>query len=1256
MTTTLALALFTWFTTPGLAAPTPEEEALRAALADRRAGPLAALPSLVGRGQAFPVERPGDTWLLASREGQFDGRYDQRWVAPGAPVALPETGTWRLCAWRDRCGPSSAIVVTDTVDAAGTWSGAPVLAGLAAEGLRDVRIVRKGQALVAGDTRGTRVAWLTLADPLMSPIPVRGQEPPEIAVSGELTRGGTTSLQVGTGLPPGTRVWAFLRDAPDWRRSGPATLSPLWDGATGSLGDAWTATLQQGQEIAAALLDEEERLAEEREIQRMDFGFSPAAEEALGMSGYGSGGGGFGARGEGGIGMSTGSPIVLGGLQRMDLAGDPRALGVHEGVAPGALPFTVPAWIGAADLEVVVRTPDGRWNSRVVRLDVTGGALAQVPTDPAWRAPERWDGDRTSLVALARSLPRDARVQALTSLDRLGVTAAKLPLGAAWSDEYGIGGPEAVLAHHLAGDGATGGGADLGAIPDPRRADRAVAALSLASVDPERAKAAAERLLAGDTLEPWVRARAGLALFVAGAPDEAKAALVGSESLVAAARAVVTGSADTAQARAWWSTARSEGAHPGDRALAIHGLALLSKPGTVTPSAEGSDPKPMTMQVEAPLAELRGERFPRGLFTPGLPYPAPLTDQGPPVPRLRRLQVQVFVPGSALPTRLACPTGPGLVAEGTSWVELAPAADTRSVQCTVSPSTEGALPLVVSWHAPDGAVLARSRTTITVGPARDYQAGDPVSERERIGLAVRLGTDGDPLGLAMLEELLSTSELPDPILRDVSGALLAGRVRVGEPATLIQAFRAYREHVPDGVLELATAAALAHAYADQGDPTRAIGATRIVLDARFKEELGAVSALQDGGLGLTALKLLRELLHRYPEVPTVISARYLAPSMLLARAEGDEDRLGYTRSSLRHTAAAELAGFLLIHPDAEQAPEAAALLADALHALGDPERERALAGPLARRYGKHPAAWRLSLADARATLAAGQPGEAARILEALVPGTYGEGEVALELGRAYEALGRLDDAHEAYARSGEAEASERLAWLDRSSVYVPPTVVLLPGTPAVIRADLPRGTEVSVAAIRIQLEAAMLRDGGNLDPNALNVVGLKPTATRTFTVGPDGDVPLPTLPEGAYVVTVATGGISQRLVVIRTDAEVTVASQMGGGTLIHVADTRGGPLRDAQLWLFAAGDVQTARTDGQGAAWVPYGGGSLGVVARIGDRYAVANLDSGGGWGGSAPAGAAPKPGYREMLNKNEAAYDELFRQDAQQRVKAEGL
>ena len=1253
--------------------------------------PAGPAPELTG---VPPIVALGSSIQLGTRTTSDEQIHAMRTDGPGEvwspmnrPLTLPSAGLWTLTSWNGAAGPTVYTRVVDPgapgepLAADGTWRGPATLFATTAEGVRVARIVQDGGPLDLKPQPGARTAWVQSASGEL--VPITGPDTPTITVTGTLQRGSPAPLTIDA--PAGSHVWAYLRDSAPGPDLTPAAAAPLWDGDAGVYTDPWTPTPTWGVAISAGLLAEEERIHEATDVKRVDFGFSPAAEKSEDSSGYGEGMGGISGRGSGGSGYGASDWATGRITANTPFTGDAVAIGVVDGKAPGAFPFEVPAWVQGADIEVVIRTADGRWATRIVPVEL-GGELAARPVEGD--APPPPTGDAAELVAWARRLPLDAQLHALEGLKAAGIGSARLPAQAAWALRPPTT-PELALARHLAG-----GTVDVpasGAIPDPHHAERALATLLLAGGDDsqrERARVAAERLLdepAGPDGGGWVTARAALALWLAGQDQEAMTAASRdpADTVEAAARAVISGTSEPAFVAGWWAIARSAAASPADRALALHALGLPRGKARTLPTMALDTRQTIDLAIEAPLARWHGETFSRAEFANGGRWSGPdaaLVQHGPPeTPALRTLPIWLVVPANPLPTRLQCPVG-----AVTEWVDLPPSLnDSRWVDCTLRTVHPGDQQLAVAWFDPLGHRLASGTASLHVTPASDSAATDALSQAEQLGLGTRLASLDGPdraVGLGLLEGLQRTAELPSDVLAAVSTTLLTGAVG-GDPTGLIRGFQSFREHAPDGVLDLATAAALAHAYATApssagGDPRRALAAVRVVMDARFKEELAAVSGLQSGGLDLTALKLLRALVLRYPETPTVSRARFLAPAMLLTRAEGGGDRLGYTRSSLRHTAAAELAGFLLLHRDGwhgtanaaatTQAAQAASTLSDALASLGDDTRQAALAGPLARafagRAGAEEVSWLLSLAAAHAESVGANPAGALTLLDHITPpDREATALVALERGRVLEALGRPGPARDAYtvaANIGNNEAAQRLQWLDRTAFVLPSMLTLTPGMPSTVPANLKSGTEVTVTAIAIQLEAALLNSGGTLDSSGVQVTGLRPTATRTLAVGADGDVPIPALPNGAYLLTITTGGVTQTSLLVRTDAELTV--QGGGPTLAHLATMRGRALGGAQVWAFqGSGTALSARTDATGTVYFPQAVSS--VLARDGDRYALGQGTAGsvdrerlknlGYMEDYAPAAASPA-----RMNENASEYEGLFKQDADQKVRAEGL
>lgn len=223
------------------------------------------------------------------------------------------------------------------------------------------------------------------------------------------------------------------------------------------------------------------------------------------------------------------------------------------------------------------------------------------------------------------------------------------------------------------------------------------------------------------------------------------------------------------------------------------------------------------------------------------------------------------------------------------------------------------------------------------------------------------------------------------------------------------------------------------------------------------------------------------------------------------------------------------------------------------------------------------------------------------------------------------------------------------------------------GDSRALPAGLLPGTEVGVAAYPIALEALLLRDGGSLWPDAVRVDGLPPAAKVRVPAGPAGDVPLPDLPSGAYLLTITLDGATWRSVLLRTDVELAVRGGPLGDTLAHLSHAGGGPVAGAQVWFFdRSGSAGTATTDHLGAAHADQGGGALGVLARKGEgasaRYAWWSPTEASGLGidhrGSLPdiESSAPASDMRDRIEDNTRSYDALFRRARAAAVRADSL
>ncbi len=1240
--------------------------AFEVAVAPPPAPPRPAIDPVAVQGHAVSWRPTPESWLLVRAEGTDL----VRWVKDSDDLAFSAPGRYWVSTWvhgaRSEEVPVTVVPADGRVDARGRWKGThPVLVADTGPRVERVRLVRPGERVAGASPVGARYGWSVPGEAGATPLPRHGVDRPPVSIEGTLERGKTSTLLVGADLPPGTRIWAFVHDFSDLPTSGDLQLGlqDVWEGAPGRIAPSRAAGVVSGTPIDQALLEEEQRGAEQAQARivpleqawQRDIAAESLSAPAL-VAGAESAGGGVGMH-KTRRKTTRGRWAHLGGSVPPH---DPRALTVVEDGTPGALAVAVPPWTTVARVLVVAMTPDGRWLSGVRRVPVEGSTPRQRKPEPPPVLPDTWDGDPATLLAAAQTLPVEPRRHALASLVAAGYTDAAPILKAALDPGLNrsptLAG--ASLASRLAGTPAPPSAEAVRALrscaPDSRQADQALLALALAGERPDRARMVAERLLRNEDLPPWIRARASLTLWVVGDDTAALAALNDDHVLLSAARAAISGVSDPEHAPGWWAIARDEAAYPYDRALAIH--ALTTALGNGVPAvALTTTPPPLPVEVEIPSVEYHGRTFSR----PPYVSPSLVQDASPQVPLYREVNVSIIIGPMDTPTRVRCPND-GTWSSRETWKSFNWLRQDTRVTCSLRALEQGTATAVVDWYDATGKPLGSGRVSFTVGPPRASRSSDAMTVQQAELLGMAMIDAGDPEGVRLLSRILNT-ELDPRRQMPIIQAFLDAAPLVEDPSTLVRVFEIFREYATDGELDLETAAHVAHAYGETGALRRAVAAAKVVLNARFQEELGAIRRVQEEGFTLTALRLLQELTERYPEVSTVQSARYLAPSMLLQLAEGDQDRHGYTRASLRHTAAAGFARFLLLHPDARQAPDAATLLMDTLQELRSPEREEALAGLLAERYRDFSSAWRLGVADARARLANGRAHEAEAILVALPRTEESSETIAFELGRVYEAEGKVEEALAQYAlapKNGEAQA--RKAWLERTGIDLPELVVLAPREPRRLVAHIPEGTRVTLTAYRIALEHLLLRNGGRFNPSSVRVDGFRPERSDHVIIEADGNIPLPRLSDGAYLLTVGFAGATYRTVLLQSDGMLVVRPGTQRDTLVHLFDHKGRPIPDAHVWLFDGGGVvDTGRTDVLGSLHVPFGNGHLRVLARWEGHYAwwapageyVSDEWSHRGW-------PERRQGFKNqrLIEQNVTDYNLLFRQEGKVQVQAREL
>lgn len=1207
--------------------------------------PALQLPPLLALDAALPLEGSMDPggWILVTC-----GR-ERRWSEAGAasaPASAFRAGPCAAQRWQagrlsaptrffvsgpdGAPGGASDIASYVASDAAsdiasiasdvgpdGVWRGPPDLVEIDGE----ARILLPGDRLplpapASVLTAGRLTLPLDPANIHSAGSPLRDPEL-RVLIEGVATRaapGGGSDAVIGIRAPDGADVRVWVQDASDWWVLDPLDLPRLPGPVAAARQDDWAPADQIGQQLAAGLLEEEERQRESRDAGRISFDFDAANEEmGLGGDGYGSGMGGLGTRGSGRSSSVYGSTITLSAAtQRLQYLG--RSLGWREGA--GDLSLSLPPSVTRIAVHTLTRTADGRWQADQHTIAVPG--LPALDAAPPLIQPDLLSGAARPpaplLIPRALSAPGAAPSPA-DSLRALLYTAQDPDLiAAALLGDPSLAGDPILAAmasrasHPLirawrrrAGQPYTGAanapdaGRLLSGIGDSEVARRAEIALQLAPDAPDQALSLARRL-AREELPPWVRARVGLTLDLCGADAaEVDAALSGDDAAVLLVRGVLTGSAASGSPDPrLWDIAAAPGAQPIDRMLALRQLAR--RPPPIPAPIKLPKPPDLPAWAEPPLAEWQGVLAPlpyEPAWTPGFVPTVP-------VPTGRVFTVRFQIPPSPLPARLRCEGDGALPAE--PWQSLPPADKGQIAVCRyrmlAAPDTAAVLSL--SLHHPLGATVAATSLSVTATAPRSSAPADAFYPAQRRWLIALLARQGNRTVRDALEQELRAPDLSEAerlqLLKDrltlasFSGAPGAAPGAASDPADLIRAFEALRERDRSSPVTVALAAALTRAYAAVGEQGRALTAARVVLDARFSQDMEPVRRLAGIGMELGAARLLNDLIARQPDLPSVLQARLLLARVLASRAENGGDTLGMTRSSLRHTAAAALAGLLLTDPDSPIAPATAAELGDLLARIDDLDRLTLLTGPLAARYREAPEGALLLQLQARTLLRLGRARDALSLLR-----DQPDDPAARFLqGWAEEQLGDSAAAVAAYDASGTAEAAARRAWLTEGSL---PGGVLT-ASDGKIAADVQPGQPVRIVAWPLRLERLLLRDGG-LDPDGVHLDGLPGGVERTLTADGNGDLPAPPLAPGAWLVRFSSGDQSRRAILISDPLRVSLDAQTG---FVYVRTGDGRPVNSADIWYVDAdSSTGTARTAADGSVMLP--GSVSSIVVRSGDRY-----------------------------------------------------
>ncbi|MBL8618575.1 MAG: hypothetical protein JNM72_23385 [Deltaproteobacteria bacterium] len=493
------------------------------------------------------------------------------------------------------------------------------------------------------------------------------------------------------------------------------------------------------------------------------------------------------------------------------------------------------------------------------------------------------------------------------------------------------------------------------------------------------------------------------------------------------------------------------------------------------------------------------------------------------------------------------------------------------------------------------------------------------------------------------------------------------------PAERVAAFEALRDAAPDAHLGLGEVQAVAAAYAEAGQLSRAWTVQRAALSAAFVAEAQPIREVE-GQLGaLLGLRLMRELAARSPALPAVVEAESLLSGELsrMADAGAPEElqREGLGAADLRLLAAAWDREFLALHPEAPERVQVGFQLARGLLALGAPAEAARWAAEVGQGDPADPALDALRFTEALARLELGQDHAAGAILRELRDGQWplGDGyggpsplahDAAYGLARLHEAAGRLDAAAEAYAEVGARfpEAAQAAALLRRTTLEASTPLLFSPGPDVRVPVQLANLDEVAITAYPLDLRTIFLRDGGLSGALTVPVAGVSPawSARERVRAGPyvaEEELRLRLPGPGAWRLQLSGGGQETAALVVVSALQLSAEEGPAG---LRVALRRdGGPAAGAELRAQGPGGLVAAKADARGVAVVP--GGSQ-VFAWQGPHVAFSPLQQGGG---GRPARGAPAPAaapglfqgldqrLREQQQRNSTEYDAVFDEPA---------
>lgn len=439
-------------------------------------------------------------------------------------------------------------------------------------------------------------------------------------------------------------------------------------------------------------------------------------------------------------------------------------------------------------------------------------------------------------------------------------------------------------------------------------------------------------------------------------------------------------------------------------------------------------------------------------------------------------------------------------------------------------------------------------------------------------------------------------------------------LRSGSEEELVAAFEAMRDGAPEADLSLADVARVARSYAAIKRPTRAITAWRAGLGAAFLAEAAPIRRIEDQVGRIVGLKVMRELVLRYPSLPVIDEAEFHLPERLASMIdEGIPSALqaeGITPTDIRLLAAAWDREFLALHPDSTHTAEAGLHLSQGLLRLRAWAAAAEWSDRVATASPEAPVLDALRYVEALARAELGQPAAARSMLERIAKGEWpqpdgSQGPASLApdatyaLARIAEARGDRKAAIALYEEVGAAfpEAGAALAALTQVALSAQPLVILDSSEDSAVPVRVANVETVYLRAYRLDLRTIFLRDGGLDGARDIEVSGVSPVWSGSQRLSPDPfprtvDLDLPLSGDGAWLVQFDAGGERSSALLVRSALDLDAQDGALGRRL--VVREAGQPAAGAEVRaLDGSGGVIATRTDLRGVALVPYGAATL---------------------------------------------------------------